>query len=163
MKKLADEGVPVEVEFIGDGPFADAMDRQASRIGVENHLTRSGELLPDEVARRLADADIFCMASFAEGLPISIMEAMALGVPVVTTWVGGIPELAQNEVTALTVPPGNSDALAAAIKRLTGETILRKRLVVAARAAVERMHSRAANADKLTELYRAQLQSRVRA
>jgi glycosyltransferase involved in cell wall biosynthesis len=101
------------------------------------------------------------MASFAEGLPISIMEAMALGVPVVTTWVGGIPELAQNEVTALTVPPGNSDALAAAIKRLTGDTMLRDRLVVAARAAVERMHSRATNAEKLAELYRVQLQSRV--
>ena len=68
------------------------------------------ELLPDDVSRHLADADIFCMASFSEGLPISIMEAMAVGVPVVTTWISGIPELAVHEQTAMTVPPASSEA-----------------------------------------------------
>jgi glycosyltransferase involved in cell wall biosynthesis len=123
----------------------------------------AGELLPDEVSRRLADADIFCMASFAEGLPISIMEAMAVGVPVVTTWIGGIPELAINGVTALTVPPGNSDALAVAIKQLMTDKTLRERLVVAARAAVERMHSRGASGAELAGMYRTLVRSKVAA
>lgn len=151
--KLAAQQVAVEIEIIGDGPSADAIRRQAGELGIEKRVTFAGELLPGDVSRRLAEADIFCMASFAEGLPISIMEAMAVGIPVVTTSIGGIPELAINEVTGLTVPPGNSDALAAAIKRLIADEPLRDRLVGAARAAVERMHSREASGAKLAEMY----------
>ena len=116
--RLISQGMPVEVEIIGDGPFGDEIRRQESALGLDGRVIYAGELLPTEVAQRLSKADIFCMASFAEGLPISIMEAMAVGVPVVTTWVGGIPELAVNKVTAMTVPPGNCDELAAAIKQL---------------------------------------------
>ena len=161
VSKLWKIGVPVEVEIIGDGPFGDEIRRLAVELGIEKNVILSGELLPDEVARRLADADIFCMASFAEGLPISIMEAMAVGVPVVTTWIGGVPELALNEVTALTVPPGNSDALAAAIKRLVVDPALGERLTSAARAAVERMHSRQSNGGQLAELFKTQIGSAV--
>jgi glycosyltransferase involved in cell wall biosynthesis len=160
-RKLADENIPVQVEIIGDGPFAAAIRQQADTLGIADRVAHSGELLPDEVSRRLVNADIFCMASFAEGLPISIMEAMAVGVPVVTTWVGGIPELAVNDVTALTVPPGNSDALAAAIRRLVTDAKLREGLVPAARAAVERMHSRDRNGEQLAEMFRALADSKV--
>jgi glycosyltransferase involved in cell wall biosynthesis len=161
VKKLADAQVAVEVEIIGDGPYANAIRSLAAELGIENRVILAGELLPDAVARRLADADIFCMASFAEGLPISIMEAMAVGVPVVTTWIGGIPELAVNEMTALTVPPGNSDALAEAIKRLVSDQPLRERLVAGGRAAVERMHSRQASGAELAGMYRQLAQSKV--
>ena len=163
VSKLGSENVAVEVEIIGDGPSADAIRRQAAELGIEKRVIFAGELLPDEVSRRLADADIFCMASFAEGLPISIMEAMALGVPVVTTWVGGIPELAINAVTALTVPPGNGGALAEAIKQLIANEPLRERLVVAAREAVERMHSREAKGAELAGMYRTVIRSKVAA
>jgi colanic acid/amylovoran biosynthesis glycosyltransferase len=163
VRKLADQNAAVEVDIIGDGPSADAIRRQAAELGIEKRVFFAGELLPDEVSRRLADADIFCMASFAEGLPISIMEAMAVGVPVVTTWIGGIPELAINGVTALTVPPGNSDALAIAIKQLMTDETLRERLVVAARAAVERMHSREVSGAELAGMYRALIRSKVAA
>jgi glycosyltransferase involved in cell wall biosynthesis len=161
--KLAREDVPVEVEIVGDGPFADAIRRQEAGLGIQDRVSHSGELLPEEVARRLADADIFCMASFSEGLPISIMEAMAIGVPVVTTWISGIPELAVNEITAMTVPPGNSDALAAAIKQLIREPELCKRLAPAARSAVERLHSQEANVAALTALFRPLTEPRVTA
>lgn len=161
VSKLAKAGVPLEVEFIGDGPFGEELRKLAIQLGLEKSVIFSGELLPDEVARRLSDADIFCMASFAEGLPISIMEAMAVGVPVVTTWIGGIPELALNDVTALTVPPGNSDALAGAIKRLVGNSQLGKRLASAGRAAVERMHSRDSSGAELAALFKTQIDSAV--
>lgn len=163
VSKLSKAGDQVEVEIIGDGPFGEELRKLAAELGVEKSVIFSGELLPDEVARRLADADMFCMASFAEGLPISIMEAMAIGVPVVTTWIGGIPELAVDEVTALTVPPGNSEALAAAIRRLVGDPALRERLTSAARAAVERMHSRDSNGAQLTRLFTALVQPAVSA
>ena len=161
--KLARENVPVEVEIIGDGPFSDAIRRQEAALGIQDRVSHSGELLPDEVSRRLADADIFCMASFSEGLPISIMEAMAIGVPVVTTWISGIPELAVDEVTAMTVPPGNSDALAATIKRLVADPALCDRLVSAAREAVERIHSADKNAGQLIDLFRPLAGSKITA
>lgn len=161
--KLAKEGVQVEVEIIGDGPFADAIRREEAALGIEDRVIHSGELLPDEVFRRLADADIFCMASFSEGLPISIMEAMAAGVPVVATWISGIPELAVNEVTAMTVPPGNADVLTVAIKRLIRDPALGERLIPAARAAVERMHSRKSNGAQLAEMFRALADSKAAA
>lgn len=154
VEKLAREDIAVEVDIIGDGPFLDAIRNEEAVLGVENRIRHLGELLPDEVSRRLADADIFCMPSFSEGLPISIMEAMAVGVPVVSTWISGIPELALDGVTAVTVPPGNSDALAAAIKRLMADQASCDRLVVAAREAVERKHSREANAQELARLFR---------
>ena len=155
VRKLADDGVDVEVEMVGDGPFRDALRRQEADLGIERLVTYSGELPAEEVSRRLIDADIFCLPSFSEGLPISIMEAMAVGVPVVSTWISGIPELAVHEVTALTVPPGNSDALSAAIKRIATDEALRARLVPKARAAVERMHSRDKNAGQLAKIFRA--------
>lgn len=159
--KLLKAGFPVELEMIGDGPFRDEIRRLATELGIEKSIVLTGELLPDEVARRLADADIFCMASFAEGLPISIMEAMAVGIPVVTTWIGGVPELAVNEVTALTVPPGNSDALAAAIKRLITDPTLGERLSAVARAAVEQRHSQKRNGAKLAEILKTYSSSAV--
>jgi glycosyltransferase involved in cell wall biosynthesis len=68
------------------------------------------------------------------------MEAMAVGVPVVTTWIAGIPELAEAGVTALTVPPARADALADALRRLADDASLRQRLSLAARARVEEQH-----------------------
>jgi glycosyltransferase involved in cell wall biosynthesis len=155
VRKLADEGITVEVEIIGDGPLSDVIRHQEVALGLEDRVIYAGELPPDEVSRRLADADLFCLPSFAEGLPISIMEAMAVGVPVITTWIGGIPELAVNEVTAMTVAPGNSETLAIAIRRLVGDAALRDRLARGGRAAVERMHSREANAGQLADKFRA--------
>lgn len=157
LKLLADRGVAAEVEIIGDGPFKSAIEREAERLGVADRVMFVGELLPDQVSVRLAEADIFCMASFAEGLPISIMEAMAVGTPVVCTWISGIPELAIDESTAMTVPPGNAQALADALQRVIEDAPLRERMVGAAREAVVRMHAQDRNVAGLAKLFAAQL------
>jgi colanic acid/amylovoran biosynthesis glycosyltransferase len=83
--------------------------------GVSDLVEFVGALAPSAVAAALRDADVFCLPSFAEGLPVSIMEAMAVGVPVVTTYISGIPELVVNDRTGWVVPAGDVDALAAAI------------------------------------------------
>jgi glycosyltransferase involved in cell wall biosynthesis len=83
------------------------------------------------------------LPSFSEGLPVSIMEAMAVGVPVVTTWIAGIPELAESGVTALTVPPARADLLADALRRLASDRQLRLRLTEAARRRIEQQHDQA--------------------
>ncbi len=160
LRLLADQGIAAEVEIIGGGPFEAAVRREAARLGVADRTIFAGELLPDELAARLAAADIFCMASFAEGLPISIMEAMAVGLPVVCTWISGIPELAVDGATAMTVPPGNAPALAVALKRVIEDAPLRERLIAAARAEVVRLHTRDHNVAALDALFREQIGER---
>lgn len=151
---LADRGIAAELDIVGAGPFEAAVRAEAERLGLTGHTHFTGELLPAAVAEALGQADIFCMASFAEGLPISIMEAMALGVPVVCTAISGIPELAIDGETALTVPPGNAVALADALDMLISDPQLGERLTHAARSAVEAMHDRSANAAGLAKLFR---------
>lgn len=137
---LRDRGVVAELRIVGDGPTRGALERQIAGLDLVHQVTLTGELPPAEVSRELAASDLFAMPSFSEGLPISIMEAMAVGVPVVSTWIAGIPELARGGETALTVPPADAEALAAAIARLAGDQALRVRLARAGRALVEERH-----------------------
>jgi colanic acid/amylovoran biosynthesis glycosyltransferase len=137
---LRDEGTPQRLVLVGDGPLRNSLERKAIEAGVSELVEFAGELEPEQVRSRLSGADLFCLPSFSEGLPISIMEAMAVGVPVVTTWVAGIPELAQSGVTALTVPPARADVLAKALQKLAEDEPLRMRLSEAARQKVEELH-----------------------
>lgn len=157
VKDLKDRNVAMMLDVIGGGPFERTLRDEVDRLRLQDRVNFVGELESDRVRERLADADIFCMASFSEGLPISIMEAMAVGVPVVTTWISGIPELAVNDVTALTVAPGDAGALADAIGRIIDDPALRARMTAAARAAVEERHSRITNARSLAELFQRSL------
>jgi glycosyltransferase involved in cell wall biosynthesis len=120
--------------IVGDGP---------DRARVEEELGTAGELLGErsDVAELLAQADVFVLSSRSEGLPISILEAMAAGLPVVASDVGGIPELVVDGETGLLVPAGDPDALAAALRRLVEDGELRRRLGAAARARVEQRFS----------------------
>jgi len=138
--RLNRQGSPLRLLLVGDGPLRSALSDAAAKAGVAELVEFAGELDPAEVRARLHRADLFCLPSFSEGLPVSIMEAMAVGVPVVTTWVAGIPELAESGVTALTVPPARPDALAEALLRLAGDETLRLRLAEAARRRVEEQH-----------------------
>ncbi|HET7566345.1 MAG TPA: glycosyltransferase [Gaiellaceae bacterium] len=85
--------------------------------GTGERIRFVGEHDPAGVAEWLAAADVFCLPSLAEGMPVSVMEALASGRPVVATRVGGIPDQVEDGVTGLLVPPGDSDALADALRR----------------------------------------------
>jgi glycosyltransferase involved in cell wall biosynthesis len=141
------------LQLIGGGAFRTELRAEAITAGLDHLIEFVGELEPQEVMERLARADVFCLPSFAEGLPVSIMEAMAIGVPVVSTYIGGIPELAINERTALTVPAGDAAALADALQRMIEDPELRTRLAAAARAEIERNYQSAANVTRLAELF----------
>lgn len=140
LSNLKRDGTPLRLVLVGDGPLRISLEAAAKEAGLADLVEFTGELSPAEVRIRLARADLFCLPSFSEGLPISIMEAMAVGVPVVTTWIAGIPELAESEITALTIPPARADALAAALHRLAVDPNLRARLTDAARRRVEQQH-----------------------
>jgi glycosyltransferase involved in cell wall biosynthesis len=151
---LRAEGVAVRLKLVGDGPLRGALAAQAQHLGIADAVEFAGERVPEDVARDLRAADIFCLPSFSEGLPVSIMEAMAIGVPVVTTWISGIPELAVDGETALTVPPARADRLADAIRRLAGDQALGAALSHAARAKVEALHDARHSAAQMAALLR---------
>ncbi len=138
--RLRMDGLAVNLRLIGEGPERAMLEQAVAGLGLQDAVTFVGELDPDGVQRELASADIFCLSSFNEGLPISIMEAMATGLPVVTTWIAGIPELAEHGVTALCVPPGRADELANALQRLCDDPELRTQLSMNARARVCELH-----------------------
>lgn len=149
---LADRQMAFRLDMIGAGPLEQELRSQIARLGLEGAVTLRGELPPGRVAEELALADLFCLPSFSEGLPVSIMEAMAVGVPVVTSFIAGIPELAVNEETALTVPPADPEALADALQRILGDAGLARRLTRAARQRVERLHDSRRTAAQMFEL-----------
>jgi glycosyltransferase involved in cell wall biosynthesis len=111
--------------IIGDGPERDMFpaDAPAQLLGER-----------DDVRELLAGSDLFVLSSRSEGLPMSVLEAMAAGLPVVATAVGGIPELVVDGETGLLVPPGDPDALADALRRLVDDPELRQRFGAAGRA-----------------------------
>jgi colanic acid/amylovoran biosynthesis glycosyltransferase len=151
---LKQRGAPQRLVLVGDGPLRAALEATVQRLDVVDLVEFAGELAPAEVRAQLDRADLFCLPSFSEGLPISIMEAMAVGVPVVTTWIAGIPELAEAGVTALTVPPSRVDALADAMQRLAGDAPLRLRLSQEARARVEAQHDQDRCGELVAGLFR---------
>jgi colanic acid/amylovoran biosynthesis glycosyltransferase len=140
LARLHATGIDATLEIVGSGPYESELRTAVARHGLDDHVTFAGELLPALVSERLRSADVFCLPSFSEGLPVSIMEAMAIGTPVVATAISGIPELAIHDETALTVPPGNADALAHALRRMCTEPGLAEELSGAARAAVAERH-----------------------
>jgi glycosyltransferase involved in cell wall biosynthesis len=137
---LKDRSFDVRVKIVGDGPSAADLHRRARDIGVDDIVEFTGAVAPADVAVALADADVFCLASFAEGIPVSVMEALARGVPVVSTYVGGVPELVEHGVSGCTVPAGRPDLVADAIEALVVDNDLRARVQRQGRQRVEREH-----------------------
>jgi colanic acid/amylovoran biosynthesis glycosyltransferase len=133
---LAREGRDVEALIVGSGPQRDALERQAARLGIEERVIFCGALAPEEVAARYAQARVFCSPSFAEGVPVVLMEAMASGCPVIATAIAGVRELVRDGDTGLLVTPGSSRELAVAIGLLLDSPELCEELARAARAHV---------------------------
>lgn len=116
---------------VGDGPGRENLHTYARELGIAERLTMPGN--QDDVTPWLAALDLFVLPSYAnEGVPQAIMQAMACGLPVVTTPVGSIPEIVSHEATGLLVPPRDADALKDAIARLIDDPALRGRLATAA-------------------------------
>ena len=155
-KMLIDRGQNFELTFVGSGPLESLLREEIARLGMQDNVRLTGELAPEEVRKELETADLFCLTSFAEGLPISIMEAMAMGVPVVSTAISGIPELVVDGQTGRAVPPANVEALADAIADLLSDGDKGEQMVAVARQRVESQHERHRNVNELYALFSAQ-------
>ena len=104
---------------------------------VEDDVALLGHLDEDRMLAELQDADVFCLPSHAEGLPVALLEAMACGLPCVASAVDGVPDAIEHDVTGLLVPPQDADALGEALVRLMREPATRARLGGAARVRVQ--------------------------
>jgi glycosyltransferase involved in cell wall biosynthesis len=119
-------------ELVGDGPMRDALRTRAAERGVAHAVMFAGHC--DDVAARLAYADLFVLPSRSEAFPNAVLEAMAAGLPIVASGVGGILELIDDDRTGLLVTPGETAPLADALCRLIADPALAGRLGDAARA-----------------------------
>jgi glycosyltransferase involved in cell wall biosynthesis len=114
--------------LIGDGPSREELERKASRLGLDGAVKFAGAVGQDEIRSYFAAADAFCLPSFAEGVPVVLMEAMAMELPVVTTRVMGISELVEDGVDGILIRPGRLDALTSSLAGLAADPRLREEL-----------------------------------
>ena len=126
-----------ELEIVGDGPDEQILRTLATRLGVEAEVRFAGSLDRAGVAQRYREADLFTLPSSAEAFGNVFAEALASGLPIVGSTVGGIPELVEHGVNGLLVSPGNPTALAQAIRYLADDPELRQEMGLRNRAKAE--------------------------
>lgn len=126
----------LRVSFVGDGPMRAELEAQARELGLADSVEFLGARSERDVMQILASADLFALASLMEGLPVVLMEAMSLGLPVVAPRVAGVPELVNDEREGLLFHPSDWDGLGAQLRRLLTDADLRARLGAAGRARV---------------------------
>ena len=132
---VVDQGLPVSFVSVGQGPLATELQHEVERLGLGDRFRLLG--YREDPVRVLVAADLFCLSSRYEGLPVSMLEALAAGLPVVATRVGGVPTVVTEGREGLLVAPGDPAALAGAIIRM----IPAETRELYAAAAVERSHA----------------------
>lgn len=142
----------LKVTIVGDGPDRDRLEAQVAELGLAEVVEFLGYQSQAAVAGILEGVDMLVLPSFAEGVPVVLMEAMATRRPVIATRVAGIPELVEDGVSGILVPPGNVAALIAAIEQLLSSATLAAGMGGAGRAKVEMAFSVGEEAKKLHSL-----------
>ena len=156
---LKRHGRPFRARIVGEGPLRQALERRVAQLGLQEPVTFAGAEPHEKVRLAYRRAAVFVLPCVVaadgdrDGIPTVLLEAMASGLPVVSTSVSGIPEVIESERDGLLVPPNDPNALARAMDRLLVDPHLRDRLARAARAKVEERFSIDRSADQLVELF----------
>jgi glycosyltransferase involved in cell wall biosynthesis len=141
-----------KVQLVGTGPMRDDLETLASNHDVADAVTFRGHI--PSVADAMRDAAVFCRPSFSEGLPLTLLEAMASGLPAVVTPVAGVPEVVDDGTTGYLVPTDDSDALGQTLSELLADREQRTAVGTAARDYVVKNHSWTARTEKVMQVYR---------
>jgi len=157
--RLHARGHDIHLTFVGDGPDLSSLKREVTQRHLELSITFRGALNHDQTRKQLAEADIFALASFAEGVPVALMEAMAMAIPCVATSIAGIPELIRDQQDGLLVPPSSIDCLASALESLVTNPELRERLGSSGRARVIERYNLPVNLEVLASTFERCFQS----
>jgi len=147
---LKKQGTAFRLAFVGDGPDRASLEKHARSHGIETQVTFTGALGQDKVREQYDQADIFVLASFAEGVPVVLMEAMAKEIPVISTRITGIPELIDHQHDGLLAVPGDPEDLARQLAALISDPDLRTRLGKAGRQKVIERYNQHKNNQSLS-------------
>ncbi|MFL6658658.1 MAG: TIGR03088 family PEP-CTERM/XrtA system glycosyltransferase [Massilia sp.] len=137
--------------IVGDGPLRAQLESQVAEAGLDQVITLAGAR--SDIAELMRGFSVFALSSIAEGTPVTLLEAMSCALPVVSTAVGGIPELVQDGVTGLLAPAGDDTALATALARYAGDPQLAARHGAAGRERIETHYSVSAMVAAYVALY----------
>ena len=148
---LRDEQPNIHAAIAGEGPSRWQLDKQVRANGMDRIVHLLGHR--SDVPALLAAADIFALPSHREGLPLALLEAMASGLPVIATDVGGCCEVIENGRNGILISPGSPEQMARAIKRLALDEGLRRALGDAARQTIEQRFSIDRMVRQVEELY----------
>lgn len=136
LRGLLDEGVDAQLELIGGGPEQAKLKALTGTLNLNEVVRFSGPLSESETLARIACGDVLVLPSFMEGLPLVLIEAMALGIPVIASAVAGIPELVEHRVNGLLVRASDTQELQRAMADLARDPSLRRALGAVGRASV---------------------------
>jgi colanic acid/amylovoran biosynthesis glycosyltransferase len=154
VRRLVAEGVDCRLTLVGDGEMRGAIEQLIQQHHLANHIVLTGNATGDEVQKHILNARAFVLPSFGEGLPVAIMEALALGRPVVSTYIAGIPELVKPGENGWLVPAGAIDDLVAALRQVLSASVEQLEAMGQAGAeAVAREHDITIEAQKLAKLF----------
>ena len=151
LRAVASAGLPAHVVLVGEGPEREALRALAETLGIADRVRLLGH--SDDVRRQLAGFDVFALPSRNEGMSNTLLEAMAAGLPVVASDVGGNPEIVRDESEGLCFPSCDESALAYRLRRLCADAELRARLGRAARDRVAAAFSIDAMVERYETLY----------
>ena len=160
MAELAPDMPDLKLTLIGDGPDRAELETKSRDLGLNDRCDFVGYKSQSEVADALSESAVFVLPSFAEGVPVVLMEAMAAGLPVLTTQIAGIPELVENGVSGTLVPPGDTQALTRALKDLLSPSTDRAAMGQAGRSKVTQEFNIKTEAAKLSALFQGNVHER---
>lgn len=148
----------MQLLMVGDGPDRVKVQKTVQKLNLESQVTLTGSIPPEEVPAYLAAMDVFVIprpstVGTETAIPLKVLEAMAAGVPIVATEVGGLTEVLEHGVDALLCPPGRDDLIAERISLLLDNSELRNRLGRSAQEKVRRWYSWGRSAEHLLRLY----------
>jgi sugar transferase (PEP-CTERM/EpsH1 system associated) len=141
----------MKLSIIGDGPLLPALRAQVAAAGLDDAVWLPGAR--SDIAELMHTFSVFALPSLAEGTPVSLLEAMASGLPIVASRVGGIPEVVIQDEHGHLTPPADVDALAAALARYVDQPALARQHGVAARTRIEQQYSMTSMLSAYTDLY----------
>jgi glycosyltransferase involved in cell wall biosynthesis len=153
--RLREQGIEAELLLVGDGPLRGSLQALVRSLGVEGQVKFAGWLNEQDVRAAIHRSRALVLPSFAEGLPVVLMEALALGRPIVSTWVAGIPELVEHGVCGWLVPAASVEDLVSALRAVMEAPSSRlEAMGKAGMLRVAQMHDVSIEAGKLAELFR---------
>jgi colanic acid/amylovoran biosynthesis glycosyltransferase len=153
-RELARSGLPFQLTLVGDGPLRAPLEQRIAEYGLTGQVIITGVATGAQVQQHLLNSRAFVLPSFGEGLPVAIMEALALGRPVISTYIAGIPELVRSGENGWLVPAGSVTELAAAMTAaLTAPVEQLEQMGQAGARFVEQRHNITQEAQKLARLF----------